>query len=467
MNEEPKLNQDSDNREVTKPKNRSKRTRSIVNNLKKENEILRQENEYLRDYIEKKIQGKTTESLKTLVFLPKEKYKDGSFRIPRYYVFVITTMSIVSIFTSLGIVLVKNLNNQQSQIPETEKISPSPSPSSSPQITINPSLPDLTSLSPLPQPELKNNETLYTFAAYSQFNENSELQSIVDNIIDYSQKKKFPINKLSITLIDVNTHEIAGYQQEKLVYPASVVKLFWLVILSEKYYRGYNLNISNPDIEKMIKRSDNEATSRVVDAITETKSGSKLKDKEYKEWLNKRYSLNEFFQRSGYGDINISQKTFPIPSEKLYEPQGRDLQIRGNPNKPNRNKISTFQSAKLMYEIFTNRSISPEYSQYLQQRLLWDLTSPEWRNLDPNAGHFNPIRTFFGERLPTNIYFASKAGWTKNTRQEVAYISTKDRKISYILAMFGEDASYAKDGKLFPEISKQVFNKMSNAEAGQ
>ena len=334
MNEEPKLNQDSNNREVTKPKNRSKRTRSIVNNLKKENEILRQENEYLRDYIEKKIQGKTTESLKNLIFVPKENYKDSSFRIPRYYVFIITTVSIISIFTSIGIVLVKNFNNQQSQIPETEKISPSPS--SSPQIKTNPSpsLPNSSSLSLSPQSELKNDEVLYTFAAYPQFNENKDLQSIVDKIIAYSKKNKFPINKLSITLIDVNTGEIASHQQEKLVYPASVVKLFWLVILSEKYYRGYNLNVSNPDIEKMIKRSDNEATSRVVDAITETKSGSKLKDKEYKEWSNKRYSLNEFFQKSGYRDINISQKTFPIPSEKLYEPQGRDLQIRGNPTIP-------------------------------------------------------------------------------------------------------------------------------------
>jgi beta-lactamase class A len=104
---------------------------------------------------------------------------------------------------------------------------------------------------------------------------------------------------------------------------------------------------------------------------------------------------------------------------------------------------------------------SPEISQNLQQWLAWDLTSQEWKNIDSNTGRFNPIRTFFGESLPTDIYFASKAGWTSNSRQEVAFVRTRDGKTAYILAAFAEDAAYAKNSQIFPQISRQVFERMN------
>jgi len=134
--------------------------------------------------------------------------------------------------------------------------------------------------------------------------------------------------------------------------------------------------------------------------------------------------------------------------------------MRGASKKPIRNKISTQQVARLMYEIFTGRAISTEYSQNLQQWLKWDLSSSYWKNLDPNTGSFNPIRTFFGESLPTNIYFASKAGWTSSTRQEVAYIS--DGRAAYILAVFAEDRAYAQNRKIFPQISRLVFERITS-----
>jgi beta-lactamase class A len=40
-----------------------------------------------------------------------------------------------------------------------------------------------------------------------------------------------PTTSLSVTLIDLKTGEEASYQQEKPRYPASVVKLYWLVML--------------------------------------------------------------------------------------------------------------------------------------------------------------------------------------------------------------------------------------------
>jgi hypothetical protein len=59
-----------------------------------------------------------------------------------------------------------------------------------------------------------------------------ELQEIVNQMVAWVQGQGLPLPALSITLMDVTRPEalqIAGYQQQRLRYPASVVKLFWLV----------------------------------------------------------------------------------------------------------------------------------------------------------------------------------------------------------------------------------------------
>lgn len=75
--------------------------------------------------------------------------------------------------------------------------------------------------------------------------------------------------------------------------------------------------------------------------------------------------------------------------------------------------------------------------------------------------HFNPVKGFLSESLPSDIYFGAKAGWTSFTRNEAAYIATPDGKAAYILVVFGEDKAYAYDWKIFPKMSKMVFQKMT------
>lgn len=82
---------------------------------------------------------------------------------------------------------------------------------------------------------------------------------------------------------------------------------------------------------------------------------------------------------------------------------------------------------------------------------------------DQDTEHFNPVRGFLSESLPSNIYFGAKAGWTSFTRNEAAYIATPDGKVGYILIVFGEDKAYAYDWKIFPKMSKMVFEKMTKA----
>ena len=136
---------------------------------------------------------------------------------------------------------------------------------------------------------------------------------------------------------------------------------------------------------------------------------NKLNKEGFTQWKKQRQSINRFFQNANYQDINISQKTFPIPDLKINEPQGTDLQIRGdNPQKPIRNKITTYHAARLMYEIATQQAVAPEYSQKMLNLLTRDLRREAWKFDPPNPDEFNPVENFLGEGVAEEkVQFAS------------------------------------------------------------
>ena len=321
------------------------------------------------------------------------------------------------------------------------------------------------------QAKAERKQLVYNAKFPPKLKSSDRLEAIVTELVNLAANQGKPTDALSITLIDVNSGEVAGYHPQRLRYPASVVKLFWMVAIYAQLEAGIWQNETEfvSDLNQMIYQSDNEGASRILDQITGTQSGSALTGEEYKIWLDKRQQINRFFQAAGYQGININQKTFPIPYLKDYGkgPKGRDAQIRGNTEPPIRNKISTEQAAKLMYEIVQGRAVSQEYSNVMRQKLTRDLRREVWEKIDLNE-EFNPILGFLGESLSApsllpKIEFLSKAGWTDNTRQEVAYIASKDGSFAYILAIFAEDKSYGEDFKIFPRLSKLVYERMKNS----
>jgi beta-lactamase class A len=301
---------------------------------------------------------------------------------------------------------------------------------------------------------------VYNVATTPNFQPSHRLKSIVQELLSLASNKGMSQEALSITLIDVNSGEFAEYQQEKLRYPASVAKLFWMVILYSKLQKGMlpDEQAFTKDLEKMVVRSDNEATSHIIDQITDTTSGSPLKGEAFQLWLNKRYQMNSFFEEADYGTLDISQKTFPI-SNDITEPIGPDQQIRqiqGKDLPPIRNFLSTYAVARLLGEIAQEQTISPEYSQEIKQLLKRDLNPSKWQRKP-----FNPIAGFLGESLPRKTEFWAKMGWTFNNRNDAAIISSPNREINYILVIFGDDAAYYQDKRFFPLLSKQVFETSS------
>lgn len=313
---------------------------------------------------------------------------------------------------------------------------------------------------PAPEPTPEDLGFAYNVRRQPYKRNNSQLQEIVDELVNIAEEKGLPTAPLSISLIDVSNpevHTFAGYKSQVLRYPASVSKLFWMAAFYGAVEEG--LIDDEPrfhqDLILMMQKSHNDSASRLLDVITDTKSGVKLEGKKLNTWLEKRKSVNDFFQKADYQGLIVSTKNYPRYSPSQKGPVGRDRQLRKKDGKFLRNLISTDHATRLIYEIYTRQAVSPKYSRRMAYLLTRDLRPEVWQN-DP----YNGVESFLGESLPTNIYFGSKVGLTSEDRMDVAFVRTLDDKAIYILAIFAEDTAYVDDKEIFPKLSRHVYDRM-------
>ncbi len=185
-------------------------------------------------------------------------------------------------------------------------------------------------------------------------------------------------DQLSITLIDLRDPKrpvTASFRGNERVYPASVVKLFYLVA-AHRWLEDKKIELT-PELTRalrdMIVDSSNEATQYVVDVLTHTTSGYELPPKEMEEWQYKRNAVNRYFSSLGYTNINVNQKTF---CEDAY---GRESVSRG-PNGENRNKLTTDATARLMMEIVTGKVANPARTAPMMDLLKRDYSRQDQRH---------------------------------------------------------------------------------------
>src|SRR2546421_12234323 len=155
--------------------------------------------------------------------------------------------------------------------------------------------------------------------------------------------KDFPrltADNLALSIIDLTKPDSpvrADYHGDASFYPASLVKLFFMV---ETYRQGK----LTPEIERalreMISVSDNDAAAFLVDILTDTCSGSELDGKARDDFLYRRRKLNRSFTSLSY-DISAMMKPCS------FGPFGRDMQALGE-NKVNRNRASANSVASLL-----------------------------------------------------------------------------------------------------------------------
>ena len=286
----------------------------------------------------------------------------------------------------------------------------------------------------------------------------TSLQDLVNRAakttLDRFADKKLEEKQLSITLIDLRDpiHPLtASFRGNERIYPASVVKLFYLVA-AQRWLEDKKIE-ETPELTRalkdMIVDSSNEATQYVLDVLTHTTGGYELPPKEMEEWQNKRNAVNRYFTSLGYSNINVNQKTF---CEDAY---GRERVSRG-PNGENRNKLTTDATARLMMEIVTGKAGTPA-----RTALMMDLLKRNYagESKDPDdQGH-----GFTGIALQgvEGVKLWSKAGWTSTTRHDVAYIETPDG-LKFVLATFTTD--HANEREIIPAVARTVIEGLKDVK---
>jgi len=277
------------------------------------------------------------------------------------------------------------------------------------------------------------------------------IQALVDEAaktaLEKFKDKGFKEENLSLTLIDLRdpVHPAqASYRGNVRVYPASVVKLFYLVA-AHRFLQDKQIE-ETPELRRalkdMIVDSSNEATQYIVDVLTHTTGGYELSAKEMEDWQAKRNAVNRYFASLGYTNINVNQKTF---CEDAY---GRERVSRG-PNGENRNKLTTEATARLLTEIVTGKAVTPERSSEMMELLKRDYSGKSNDN-DDQAHGFTAL-AFSGIE---GIRLWSKAGWTSTTRHDAAYLELADGS-KFVLVTFTTD--HANEREIIPTIARVVI----------
>jgi len=266
--------------------------------------------------------------------------------------------------------------------------------------------------------------------------------------------KKLTEAQLSITLIDLRDPQhplTASFRGNERVYPASVVKLFYLVAV-HRWLEDKKIQPTDElkrAVRDMIVDSSNEATQYVVDVLTQTTGGFELPPKEMEEWQYKRNAMNRFYAALGFTNINVNQKTF---CEDAY---GRERVSRG-PNGENRNKLTTDATARLLSEIATSRAVNQARSSQMMELLKRDFSGTSKDNDDQGHG-------FTGIALQgmTGVKLWSKAGWTSTTRHDAAYVEMPNG-VKFVLVTFTTD--HANDREIIPTVARVVIDGIASVK---
>lgn len=255
--------------------------------------------------------------------------------------------------------------------------------------------------------------------------------------------------QLAVTLVDLSNPRSprrAGYREDALIYPASVIKLFYLVAAHQWMEEGKLADTAElrRAMRDMIVDSYNEATGYVIDLLTGTTSGPELPEAEIAQWHDKRNAVNRYFASLGYERINVNKKPWG------EGPYGRETQAI-NLFQPNRNWLTTAAAARLMSDIALGRAVTPERSRQMMELLARDPFSP-------SADQDNQARAFIGMIAAPGMKLWSKAGWTSQNRHDCAYIELPNGA-KFVLVIFTE--GHSSERQIIPAVARTIIEGMS------
>ncbi len=264
--------------------------------------------------------------------------------------------------------------------------------------------------------------------------------------------KKLTADQLAITLIDLrdpSRPQRGSVRGDVQIYPASVVKLFYLAATHRGMEDGQltdTLELRRA-MKDMIVESSNDATHYLIDLLTGTTSGPELPDDQIKTWFDQRNAVNRYFASLGYTNVNANKKPWGDG------PYGRETQAT-RLFEQKRNMLTTDATARLLVEIATAKCVTPGRSAEMLQLLARDPATKE--------GATDTQARFTGPALPPGSKLWSKAGWTSQTRHDAAYVELPNGA-KFVLVVF--TTGHAREQEIIRTVAHVVVEGMMNSEA--
>lgn len=236
-----------------------------------------------------------------------------------------------------------------------------------------------------------------------------------------------------------------SHQADKPLYPASVVKMFFLDALAAFREDGLIAEDAEDEraAEQMMAISSNEATVYLVGRLTGADDGAALQGAALEAWCAARQRVQHWFEaqnRSEFAGINVLHGTYQD------SPYGRAKQIR---NGKNGNLLTALSAAALMHDIARGARARSDWMMGLMDREF----QRGQQELDADG---DQVTGFLVDGLPRTVRTWSKAGHTSWTRHDVVYGETPEGK-SFVLCVMCDGEWPAQDKSFLPNFAQLFY----------
>jgi beta-lactamase class A len=285
-------------------------------------------------------------------------------------------------------------------------------------------------------------------------NKTNSLQSILDRAVTETLKefeakglKAENVAASVIDLTDPSKPAFANFRGNERIYPASVIKMLYMIALERWLADGRVTETREMDraLRNMVVDSGNESTQYIVDVLTGTTSGPELPEAEFREWAFKRNAVNRYFESLGYVNINVNQKTH---CEDAWGVEQQFRKYRGE----NRLMLTTEATARILADLVLGKFNDSRRTERMLDLMKRDPIG-EIKNSDDQSHGFTGIALRKRNLLGVRLY--SKAGWTSTSRHDAAYIETPEG-LRLVIVIFTE--RFARERDIIPSIAGKVMD---------
>ena len=275
------------------------------------------------------------------------------------------------------------------------------------------------------------------------------LEKAVRDTCSQFKTPELKADQIAVSVINLSSQPLihAAVNGDERFYPASVVKLFYLVAVHQWLE---DKKISDSDelrraMHDMIVDSSNDATAYIVDLLTGTTAGPELPLAELEVWSKKRDAVTQYFDLLGFKNVNANRKPW------ADGPYGREAQAQ-RMHTPASNYLSTNDTARLLAEIALLKCVSKASSQQMLELLDRE---PYIKNHIPNE----QATDFSLAGLPRGTRMWSKAGWTSSVRHDAILLELSNGN-RYVIVTFTSGKEHARNHAIIPSLVKRIISEL-------